>query len=358
MILLDRYILRRFFFILGVSLSFVILLVVFVDMVGNLGKFIDKDVPGDVIAEYYLLYIPFIVAQGLPVAMLLSSMFGLGQMSRFNELVAIKSSGRSGFRIIVPLLATSIIVSALAFVFNEGIVPWSNQQKSAIEERHLGSNKPSREMRLTNIALADNLGRWVFIGTYDTQNKKAERITVQTHKDNQIIERIDADAMVWDDSSWVLTSGFQRTFTRDGEEARIFENLKEESLGFGPERLLRVQVKPEDMSHSELHRYTQEVLRNGGDPKRWLVDLEFKLAMPCASIILVLFGATIASQKNRSGAVFGLIISIVIYLLYFGMTRLFQTLGQVGTLSPLMSAWFTNTLFLFAGLGTSILLRK
>jgi len=121
--ILDRYLIRGFLFTFFLSIAGVCLLVIFVDLVGNLGKFIDKSVEGKIIVRYYLAYIPFIISQALPMAMLFGGMFSLSQKARNNELVVMKTTGISVTRIISPLMLVSLLLSVGAFEFNETIVP-------------------------------------------------------------------------------------------------------------------------------------------------------------------------------------------------------------------------------------------
>jgi lipopolysaccharide export system permease protein len=88
--ILDRYLIRQFLFVLLFSLTAFWLIFVIVDLVENLDKFIDRHATLLVVAKYYLFYTPYIVVLALPVAMLLSCLFSLGQMAKHNELTAIK----------------------------------------------------------------------------------------------------------------------------------------------------------------------------------------------------------------------------------------------------------------------------
>ncbi|MFQ5649162.1 MAG: LPS export ABC transporter permease LptG [bacterium] len=354
--ILDRYIIRRFVLTLVFALVSFILVVIFVDMVGNLGKFIDKDVPSPIIFRYYLLYVPYIVTLVLPIAMLLASMFSLGHMARYNELTAIRGSGVSLNRILWPLFVLSFWVSLLSLGFGETVAPVANQQKSNIEEEYLDPFKRHSGTNMKNIFYRDKLERRIFIGRYDGKRKIAHRVTIQTYRSNFITERLDAESMQWQDGAWVLKDGYKRTFNSGREHATPFETLTDLYLDFSPEQLIEQQAKPEDMSFRELNDFISEVMRNGGDPRKWQVDLHFKFSSPFASFILVLFGAPLASNKNRSSAILGLIMSLAIYLFYFGVTRLVKTLGEVGTLPPEVAGWVTNGVFVAVGL--CLLLRN
>lgn len=355
---LDKYVLRRFLTTFLFAIVAFVLIVIFVDMVGNLGKFIDKSVPTSIIFKYYLFYIPQVVSLILPMSVLLAAMFSLGQLARHDELTAIKSAGVSLNRILLPLFTLSVVMSIAAFVFDDRAVPAASRKKSEIEMQYLDAHKKYSKTRIENLFLRDSLDRRVFIGRFDTGSKIAHRVTIQKYQGNRIVERLDAQTMNWVNGTWVLSNGYRRKFENGREDAERFASLRDESLTFTPEELLEKQADPEYMSSAELNKFIRDVERNGGDPKKWLVSLHFGYAQPFAIFILVLMGSPIAASKNRSGAVFGLIISTMIYLLYFGISRLVQTLGEIGILQPLHAAWLTNAIFLLAGLVLLALMRK
>ncbi|MFQ5864416.1 MAG: LPS export ABC transporter permease LptG [bacterium] len=347
--ILDLYILRRFVMILLYALLVFISIVIFVDMVGNLAKFIDKNVPYLIITKYYLFFIPYLFILVLPAAMLLASLFGIGQVARCNELIAMTSVGISLNRILLPLLLLSIFVSLVALVFGEMMVPQANHEKSKIKNEYLEPSRKHIKSRITNIYWRDKLDRRIFINYYDTREKTAHKVSIQIYDENQIVERLDAPTMTWQDSIWVLVGGYKRSFSGNTEQAIPFDTLKDNNIDFKPEQLAQTQKGPEDMSYAELNNFIQEVERNGGNVDLWLVDLYLKISFPFASFVMVLFGAPLASNKRSGGVIAGFIISLIICFIYFGFVKFIQTLGHAGTLSPLLSAWLPNGIFFACG---------
>ncbi len=356
--ILDWYLLRRFGLTLLYAILVFVLIVIFVDLVGNLGKFIDRDVPRLIILKYYLVYVPYIVVLALPIAMLLASLFSIGQLAKRNELTAIKAVGISLYRILAPLLVFSLLISLFALWFGETAVPAANQHKTAIENEYLESQSKRSESSISNVFWRDKKNRRIFISRFDAINQTAEMVSIQSFNGSQIVERVDAPQMRWQDSSWVLLNGYKRRFINQTEQAEAFEKFIDEDIDLEPGKLTQSQVKPEDMSFTELRIFTGEVKRNGGNPHRWLVDLYFKISIPFANFIMVLFGAPIASNKKRGSVIFGFIISLFVSFIYYGFNKFIQTLGQTGHLQPLFAAWLANLLFFAAGFGLLIYTRK
>lgn len=67
-----------------------------------------------------------LVPLALPLAVLLASIMTFGSMGENYELVAIKASGVSLLRIMRPLFIVMIIISGLAFVFSNSMIPVAN----------------------------------------------------------------------------------------------------------------------------------------------------------------------------------------------------------------------------------------
>ena len=138
----------------------------------------------------------------------------------------------------------------------------------------------------------------------------------------------------------------------DGQEqAAPFDRLEMPNLNIDVEKLLIMQKKPEEMSYKELKSFIAEVVRNGGDPDRWLVDLYLKFSFPFANFIIVLFGAPLSAKKQRSSAGVGFGISLAICFFYFGIVKTAQTLGHNGTIPPIVAAWLANVIFGVGGFG-------
>lgn len=343
--LLDRYILRRFLLTVFFALIAFTVIFVVVDLIENLDRFIDHQVPRHVVASYYLYYLPYIMTLILPVAMLLASLFSIGQMARFNELIAIRSSGVSIYRILAPVFVAAFVVSVVDYYFSETIVPITNDRKFQIKRTYLDRVPRRVQIRRANVYIQDTADRRVFIGFFDPRKKIGHNVSIQQYKGSRMVKRWDARRLVWQDSIWVLESGYLRDFEAKGERAQPFANVHFAGLNFRPSDLASVQKPPEEMSYRELKLFIREVKRNGGNPRQWLVDLYMKIAFPFSNLIIVMFGAPLASTKRRSGAMVGFGISLAICFLYFGIIRIGQSLGHNGRLTPWLGAWIGNILF-------------
>lgn len=343
--ILDRYILRRFVAALLFAVVAFMLIFIMVDLIENLDKFIDRGVPRGVIVRYYAYYLPYIFTLVLPVAVLLASLFSVGQMARFNELIAMRSSGVSLYRILWPLFVLGVLVSGFDYYFSEQVAPVTNDRKFQIKRQYVDRVPEYVWAKKAHLFVQDAPHRRVFVGFFDAAESRARNVSIQEYEANRIRRRWDAREMYWDGSQWVLVDGYHRLFGEGEEELTRFGALPFPGLSFRPSELAKVQKPTEEMSYRELKAFIADVRRNGGDPRRWLVDLYMKIAFPFSNLIIIMFGAPLASTKRRSGPMVGFGISLAICFFYFGLTRVGLSLGHNLRIQPWLGAWMGNLLF-------------
>jgi lipopolysaccharide export system permease protein len=88
--------------------------------------FVGKGLGVGLIIEFIGYQSTSLVPLALPLAVLLSSLMTFGNLGESYELVAIKSAGISLLRFMRPLFFMSILISGLAFLFSNYIIPVSN----------------------------------------------------------------------------------------------------------------------------------------------------------------------------------------------------------------------------------------
>lgn len=82
---------------------------------------------------YYINYT--LIPLTLPLSVLLSAIMSMGNLSEHFELTALKSSGVSFLRILRPLLVVSVLLSGVAFIFSNNLLPWATlKSKTMLRE--------------------------------------------------------------------------------------------------------------------------------------------------------------------------------------------------------------------------------
>ncbi len=359
--LLDRYIVRQFLQTSFFALVAVLIIFVVIDAMEHLDDFIDRQATLGIILLYYLYFTPEIIKLIIPVALLLASLFVTARLSTQNELTAMKASGVSLYRLMIPYVLVSVIVSIASVYFNGWLVPDANKKKFTIERVYL--HKELISPSGANIYIQDSPTRILSLGYYDDTRKTATRVSIQEFNSadlTQMVGRVDANSMTWDTTArqWILYNGTQRWFKDGAEQLQEFQSRPAGRLNFNADDLKKKQEKPDEMDYYSLREFIENQHRAGQDVSQWLVDYYSKISFPFASVIVVLFGVPFSSIKRRGGAGVQLGISLLICFIYLIFMKVSQVFGYNGDINPLLTAWLANIAFLTAAVVVILRVQK
>ena len=140
---LDRYVSIEFLRIfLVTSLGFPFLVFV-VDLVDNLRKYTDRDIPAADIALSYWYFLPDTMSKVLPAAVLFATVFSVGNFTRYAEITAAKASGMSFHRFVMPIFVLSFFAAGLGIVIGELSPPANTIRLRLLRESCGASTAPS-----------------------------------------------------------------------------------------------------------------------------------------------------------------------------------------------------------------------
>lgn len=346
--IIDRYLTKQFLQTALFALFAFLVIFIVIDMMENLDDFIDNNVPSQIILQYYLYFMPEIIRLMTPVAVFLSCLFVTGKLASQNELTAIRSSGVSLYRMMLPVLVTSAVISVFSFYFGGYVTPLANKEKVKIEISSMKKNIP---LPGYNIFFQDSETRIVSIGYFDMTNYQANKVSIQDFNKNNPIEmvaRIDASRMKYDTlkMTWTIYNGVKRFFHGDKETLQKFTEEKLSDLSFKPTDLKTKQEKPEEMTTSDLHDFYINQQKTGNDPTRTLIEYHSRYAFALSSLIVVFIGFPLASSKKRGGLALQFGISLLFTFIYLGFMKISQAFGKNGVLDPIVTAWSANIIFL------------
>lgn len=348
--LIDRYVLKRFFYFLMVSLAAAMTIFLVVDPIENLDKFLDRNVPTVEILRYYLLYVPYIIYLVYPVAVLLATMFTIGGLTSTNELVAMTASGVPLWRHLLMLSILGLLLSGTMFWWGETVVPETNRERLSIWREQVRNREDWRLTDQGQVYLQAGEGRVLHLDTYRPTEETGYGVDLYTLENDRITNRIAAAQMTHDSTlGWILHDVVERKFTGDNVEGVLRSETMPIKLGIQPEDMVELKVEPEEMSLEELKRFAHRIERTGGKARRWHVDIQSKIANPFAGFIIILFGVPVSAVRRRSGIIFGVTL-LAISFIYFGLTQVGKVLGYKEILDPFLAAWMGNILFLIIGI--------
>src|SRR5512135_125873 len=123
MTVLSRYIFRQFITLVAGVLLGILVVYLCVEFLQKADKLIKFNATPSQVARFFLFSVPGWISISLPMATLIGALLSLGGLSRHNEIIAMRAGGVSLGKIVVPMVAGGIVISAFGFINSEFIMP-------------------------------------------------------------------------------------------------------------------------------------------------------------------------------------------------------------------------------------------
>lgn len=349
--IVDRYLLREFLLYLLLGLSTFIGIYVVVDLFEKIDVFIDHRAGAGLVLAYFANKLPLILIQVLPVAMLLGAVLSLGQLRKFNEIIAMQSCGLSPLRITAPLLASAVVLTVVAFLVSERVVPTAYLRQKETMEVKIKKRRPEATRTRTDILYMGRGWRVFTIHEFRPEPPKMEGVRVERFDPDSLAmrTRIDARSGVWSEGFWVMEEGFARLFADSLEIAVPFAIYADSRWEEQPDEFARPEPDPFFMNRSQLSDYIDRIRESGARVDQYETDYHLRAAFPVANFIMVLLGSCLSLRIVRGTLALGFGISISLGFIYYGFIVVGQTLGYNGSLPPPLAAWLGNIVFTLVG---------
>lgn len=351
--ILDKYLIREYirtFLIILISLSIVFIVI---DIIDNLPRLMRHGATFNQAVFYYLLRLPYLTILTSPVTMLLTGLFLMNTLAKYNESTAIRAAGVSIKRAMLPLFALGLIMSIIIAIFGEYVLPRSEAKRADVYQIQIRGEQPEDQMLKARVHYQDQNGYFYYFGFFDGYKNTIRIVDIvkfDTVK-GTVSERITATAADWLNNEWVLRDCEIRTF--DDHKPVQWTHHRTITLPLmdvEPKDFVRITKKTLSMNFFELREYIARLKKVGDDYSSELVDLHVKIAYPLTNLIVIFFFIPIATASIRSksrGWVF--LLGLMVCFLYLTLMRISQSLGYNQVLSPVVAAWAPNVIFTAIG---------
>jgi len=313
------------------------------------------------IGVIYANHAPYYVGFVAPMAMVIGAAFGLSDLSKHNELVAMKASGVSLMRALSPIFVTAALLSLLLVLNREYVVPGAESTAMRLFHEAIGQTdyapqcqgvvrEPTSQI-VDLTGLDPNSGApwkpWTLTGADPVYH--AGYNFVKGQLTNLMVGLLLPDnraAMVVAERAW---------HTRDGW---ALENAEIVGVRRMPKALWRTVLQPEHLKHHrtdasvwplrDLARYVRLFPEKTGLRQR----LYAGMASPLTGLILLALTVplTLGHERLLRSRLLGIGASVVVCLLFYAVVFLAQHLGDHGQLPPALAALTPVALGAAAGL--------
>ncbi len=383
-LILDDYIMREFgsnFAIVLSSFSAIFLIFTLFELTGPI---IRNRTPLVTVGDYLLNLIPYILYNVTPLCVLVAVLITFGALSRTSEFTAMKAAGVSLYRVVTPVLVLTAVIAAALFAFDEFYLPAANRRQEALLSVIKGRPaqtflRPDRQwisgqtfaqqaQDATAPPLASFLqtapapfsrraaepARIFYYQFFDPDKNRFANLTVFEFDPATFTlqRRVFAGSCHWDPDlgRWIFENGWVRTFAGETISSyqpfllTTFPEIREQ-----PQYFKKENRPSQEMSFHQLTDYIADLRQSGFETTKLSVQLQRKLAYPAITLVMALLAIPFALVTGKRGGVAGFALAILMAVVYLGISSLFEAMGNVNTLPPVLAAWSPDLLFSLAG---------
>ena len=351
--ILDDYVLRDFVINFGMIVGALVVLSLIFTVFELLGDILRNQVSPWIVGEYLLNVTPYFLYNVAQYGVLLAVLITLGLMERSNEVTALKATGVSVYRIITPVLVAAVLVAAGLFLSDQFYLPHTNKRQDALLNTIKG--KPPQ-------TYLNPSRKWIF-GQHSTiyyyrffdsdRNQFGDLSVFQFNPATfQLVNRIYANSAHWEDrlNRWVCTQGWQRTFQNAGiQDYRTFDVSTFNAVSEPPPYFKKEVRQSLEMNYEQLRQYIHDLQQSGFEVVRLKVQLQKKIAFPVITFVMGVLAIPFALSAGKRGAVAGVATAIGIAVFYTVVSGLFEAMGNISQLPPVLAAWSPDVIFALLG---------
>jgi LPS export ABC transporter permease LptF/LPS export ABC transporter permease LptG len=362
MLILDDYVLRRFVGLLAlILLSFLAVSLIF-SFFELLNDIVRNKVSPWLVGEYLLNEVPpLLYLPVAPMSVLLAVLVTFGLMQKSNEITAMKATGVSVYRTLVPVLAIAAALAGGLFLLDQWYLPYANKRVETL--RNTIKGKPAQTyLRPSKWIFGENQGkaardqprRVYFYQFYEPDRNEFGQISsfeLDPHTFT-ISKRIYAERATWRENlqRWVFENGWERAFNGDNvADYRQFEVETFPEINEPPSYFRKEVRQSSEMNYEDLRNYIRDLQQSGFDVVRLRVQLQKKIAFPLITLVMAALALPFGLSGGRRGALGGVTVALLIAVAYWVTAGLFEAMGNVSQLPPVIAAWMPDVIFGLAG---------
>ena len=356
--ILDEYVVREFINIFVLVLTgFVLLMLVFTffELVGDILR---NHIPLTTVGDYLVNLTPSMLYSIAPLAVLIAVLVTFGVLNRNSEIIAMKATGISLYRLVIPIVSISTILAASLFLFDEFYLPQANRRQEALRSTIKGRPPQTflhpEQKWIFGQQEPGGPGRIFYYQFFDPDRNEFANLSVFEFDPHTfaLSHRIFAAKVFWDSDkdSWRFQNGWERALSgANVTQYRDFINTTFPDIQEEPGYFKKESLQSQEMNFGQLDNYIRDLRQSGFDTMRLRVALWHKLAYPLVALVMAILAIPFALSMGRRGSLSGIAVAIAVALAYWVVDGLFGAMGNVNYLPAPMAAWSADVLFGLAG---------
>lgn len=351
---------RQIFFELAKLFSLTVSCLLGLILVGRMlqlrSLFLSQDIGFFNILQLFFFLTPFFLLLITPIASMLSVFLTFLRMSTDNELTALKASGVSLYRMLPAPIAFCTLCTLFTFFISFWGLAWGmdmfksklyyfakTHSKFALQPGVFNKEFPNVTFYAHQVDNESGEMRFVFV-----QDRSVKNTSVVIVAPDATIESNPEGAEI----NIVFNNG--KIFRESGDELNVL-SFGRYSIRLDLGKLLSgfnfTEHKAKDMPFSMLSEYRSHPELAPVQTPRFhrKIDTEYfkRLTLPFGCLILGMFAIPIAYVFRGLKQQYGLLLSMGLFLVYYSLFSISVSMGEAGTIPPIIGLWAPNVLYVF-----------
>src|SRR6058998_420484 len=245
----------------------------------TLDKYLRVKPPLMYILEHFAYRLPAALHDGLPVVMLVATIFLFLTLSRYHELTALKAAGVSLYRVSMPILGLGLAIAIGAGVFQELALPVLNERGDEVDRVKIRGMAPRHLQLRHRLWVRSSDSRFYRVELLHPGTNDMFGVTIlELNRDFRLTGRLDARQAHWTPAGWELRDGAYREISPDGAVQTLPFRSTAVELSEEMEDFIQIQKPVTAMSFRELKDYIARLEAAGFQIRKHLVELYAKLS--------------------------------------------------------------------------------
>ncbi len=354
--ILDRYILKEMTSTFFVGIGAFTITLILGRIIRLTEMIVNKGVGFWVIVRLFLLMLPSFLIITIPMATLLATVTTFGRMASDKEVVALKSSGVSLYRLLYPPALFALLAFVANLYLSIEVLPWGNRSfknlflqvartQVGIGLREGVFNNDFEDFIIYVRDFKDE-GR-ILEGILIADSREKENAKIIIARKGELINDAEGSRTVLRLSDGSIHISFSKNPATYRE---LSFSQYELVLDFGRflGNLLDRKKVDREMTFADLISEMREENARKEHPHIF-TEFHKRFSIPFAALVFALIGTPLGIRVKRSGKVSGFSLSILLVLLYYLLFVLGESLGRRGKIPPALAVWMPNILLGFLG---------
>lgn len=348
---IDSYILKKFLTTYFFLIVIIVIIAIIVDFNENIDKITGSDATWqEILLDYYANFVPYFANMFSPLFTFIAVIFFTTNLASHSEIIAMKSTGMSFRRLLVPYMLGAAMIASLSFGLGGWIIPHGNVEKLAFENKYTKKRKVIDVAE--NVQMQVDTGVVAYISYFDNRTKTGSGFLLSSYSGKKLVSHLTAETIQYDTLadhkfSWTLRN-YQIRMLKGARE-RITQGEKiDTTLLMEPKDFFYVNGQQETMSITELDEFIdRQRLRGSAGLATFEVEFHKRIAAPFAAFILTLIGVSLSCEKRKGGMGTSIGIGLALTFAYI----LFQTISSSFAINAgwpaALAVWTPNILYFF-----------